>query len=185
MKRTDKGYAFPVVTDLNSEVGIKEEYKAIVSGDTVRVNAIFGLGVDFQPVKPATLKDSCFTSVESYILDSQVNKQDAMTMFMCSNKAVYSVLSSCFLVCKLFGRYDFAKEVWLEGSNVLLYSPVGVGQDSTSKYLICNELSDTAGVKMTVVDGKLLEQIRKKVFDYMIDGLIDRETFIALRSNLL
>lgn len=187
MKKVKNGYAFTAVIcnqGGSQEVGIKEEFKAILSGQIMNVNAVFCIGADYNPVKPAILK----RQKELVPLSEQIGTgEDARAQFetfMRSNKAIYSVLRTTFLVCRFSGKFDMMAEKWSDDTVVSLYSVDGVSRGTTESCVVCSEVSTIKGVNTTVINPDLMSKMRDTILKYLAECAMDRELFISTRLGL-
>lgn len=182
MKRVKNGYAF-ASTVTSSDVGIKEEFKVIGIDNTLKVDALFGVDVEKKPVKPAVFRQRDFISVEELVKNDE-NPDNALETFIRSNKAVYSILSSMIMLCKISGRYNVETDAWSEDTRVSLYSPRTIGKSASGDFVICSEVTTISGIDTVVVSEKVVNDFKDNILRYISMCIGDRTLFIGTRSNL-
>lgn len=182
MKRVKNGYAFISATT-SSDVGIKEEFKVVGIDNTLKVDALFGVDVEKKPVKPAVLRQRDFVSVEELVKGGE-SIDSALDTFIRSNKAVYSVLRSMVMLCKVSGKYNVETDTWSDDTRVNFYSPRTVGKGESGDYVICSEITMVSGIDTVVVSEKVFNDFKESVLKYLSMCIGDRTLFVGTRSNL-
>lgn len=182
MKRVKGGYALTAYAT-STDFGVKEEFKVINNGGILRVDTLFGVGVDKIPVKPASIRQGEFVAVNE-LANTSEDAVVGLTNFMRSNKAVYSLMGVSVLFTKIVGGFNISEDKWTDDTRVSLYLPKNIIKSGKENYLVCSELSNINGVDTVIVSQQIIDSFKDSILGYLASCISDRELFIGTRAGI-